>query len=182
MLPDYTREGLDVIICGTAVGKRSSERRHYYAGPGNEFWSFLHTSGLTPRLGPQDDERIVDFGIGLTDLAKGIAASSDAGLAKHYDVRAFIAKMETLAPRVVAFHGKTAAEVVSRALGHGRRVRLGMQPWRIGHSAVFVLPSSSGANRNANRLEGKTSRVEWFRELAELVKAKEGEQHVTKAG
>jgi hypothetical protein len=70
---------------------------------------------------------------------------------------------------VVAFHGKEAAKAVSRFLGYGRKVSLGLQPWRIGDSRTFVVPSASGANRNANRLEGKPSRVAWFMELCELI-------------
>jgi TDG/mug DNA glycosylase family protein len=182
VLQDYLRPGLNVIICGTAVGTRSATRGHYYAGPGNEFWSLLHQSGLTPEaLDPEDDARVVDFGIGLTDLAKRIAASSDIGLDDQYNVDEFLIKVERSAPRVVAFHGKKAAEVVSHHLGHGRKVRLGIQPWRLSESLVFVLPSASGANRDPNRLEGKADRVEWYRVLATLV-GDEGGQVDTKAG
>lgn len=82
VLPDYLAPGLRVVFCGTAVGETSAKRGHYYAGPGNEFWPLLYESGLVSEpLTPQDDARIVEFGIGLTDLAKRIAASSDAGWA-----------------------------------------------------------------------------------------------------
>ena len=37
------------------------------------------------------------------------------------------------------------------------------------HFPVFVLPSASAANQNAAILEGKRSRIEWFREFAELL-------------
>jgi TDG/mug DNA glycosylase family protein len=47
-LPDILAPSLHVVICGTAVGERSAERRRYYAGPGNDFWRLLHLSGLTP--------------------------------------------------------------------------------------------------------------------------------------
>jgi G:T/U-mismatch repair DNA glycosylase len=50
VLPDYLAPGLRIVFCGTAVSTASAERGHYYAGPGNEFWSFLHRSGLTPVL------------------------------------------------------------------------------------------------------------------------------------
>jgi TDG/mug DNA glycosylase family protein len=60
------------VFCGTAAGLESARRQHYYAGPGNEFWSMLHQSGLVAeRLRPQEDARILDFGLGLTDLPKG---------------------------------------------------------------------------------------------------------------
>jgi double-stranded uracil-DNA glycosylase len=66
----------------------------------------------------------------------------------------------------VAFHGKEAATAVSRSLGCGADVSLGEQAWLVGGAQVFVLPSASGANRDASRLEGKTDRVDWFKELA----------------
>lgn len=48
-------------------------------------------------------------------------------------------------------------------------MRLGEQSWRVAGARVFALPSASGANRDAVRLEGKTDRVEWFQELASRV-------------
>jgi TDG/mug DNA glycosylase family protein len=170
VLPDYLAPDLRIVFCGTAAGEASAKRGHYYAGPGNEFWPLLYESGLLSEpLTPQQDSRALDFAFGLTDVAKNIAASSDAGLAPHYDTDGFVAKIETYAPEWVAFHGKEAAKVVSRALGHGRNVALGLQAWMVATSQVFVLPSASGSNRNPNRLEGRASRVDWFRELAAIL-------------
>jgi double-stranded uracil-DNA glycosylase len=170
MLPDYLELGLRVVFCGTAAGSTSGTVGHYYAGHGNEFWGTLHQCGLLPTpLGPHLDHRVLEFGIGLTDLAKGIAQGSDNGLSSHYDVAAFLRKMEKFAPRWVAFHGKTAASLVSGWLGHGSTVNLGRQLWPVGPCSVFVVPSMSGANRNSSRLEGKPSREAWFQELARIV-------------
>jgi len=169
VLPGYLAPGLRVVFCGTAVSTTSAARGHYYAGPGNEFWPFLHQSGLTPvRLTPDQDACILEFGLGLTDLAKSVAASSDAGLGSHYDIDAVVEKIERFAPRWLAFHGKTAGGVASNALGHGAAVTLGEQPWSVGSSPVFVLPSAGAANRDPKRLEGRASRVDWFRDLAAL--------------
>jgi double-stranded uracil-DNA glycosylase len=118
MLPDYLRHGLPVVFCGTAAGTASAERGHYYAGPGNEFWLYLAEAGLTPRqLRPEEDAEVLDFGIGLTDLVKGIASSSDAGLSGHYDVDGFVGKVGRFQPQWVAFHGKTAARQRGSAAG-----------------------------------------------------------------
>lgn len=167
ILPDHLLPGLTIVFCGTAVGTKSAARGHYYGGPGNEFWRFLHEAAITPvRLQPEDDHRVCDFGIGLTDLAKEVIASSDAGLGRHFNVDGLVAKIEQFKPKWLAFHGKTSAKVVAGHLGHDPKVRLGVQSWRIGTASVFVLPSASGANRDPSRLEGKANRVEWFRELA----------------
>jgi TDG/mug DNA glycosylase family protein len=169
ILPDFLRPNLTVVFCGTAAGLKSAERSHYYAGRGNEFWNFLFQGGFTStRLQPADDSRILEFNLGLTDLAKLVAASSDAGLAEHYDFDTFVQKIQRYQPRWIAFHGKEAAGAVARHLGIPGKIRLGPQSWKIGSTAVFVLPSASGANRNAKRLEGKADRAEWFKELALL--------------
>jgi TDG/mug DNA glycosylase family protein len=166
ILPDYLAPGLRIVFCGTAVSTTSDTAGHYYAGPGNEFWELLHEAGLTSvRLTPEDDARVLEYGIGLTDLAKTTAASSDVGLDAHYDVDGLVERIERYAPRWLAFHGKTAARAVSRSVGHGSTIALGEQPWTVATSRVFVVPSASAANRDPKRLEGRASRVDWFREL-----------------
>lgn len=167
VLPDYLADSLRVVFCGTAAGKASANQGHYYSGSGNEFWIALHTSGIVPiPLNPTIDYRVLEFGVGLSDLAKGVAAASDRGLRSKYDVRAFMQKIERYRPEWVAFHGKEAAKAVSRAVGKGAEIALGEQSWTVESSKVFVVPNMSGANRDPERLEGKRSRVEWFQELA----------------
>ena len=169
-LPDYLRPGLRVVFCGTAAGTTSVRRGHYYAGPGNMFWTYLYRSGITTEpLFPSTDSRVLEFGVGLSDLAKTVAASSDRGLTSHYDVGGFVGKVERFAPAWVAFHGKEAAKAVAGHLGHGRTVKLGAQTWQIASAHVFVVPSASGSNQDRSRLEGKHDRVEWFKELAKLL-------------
>jgi G:T/U-mismatch repair DNA glycosylase len=120
-------------------------------------------------LFPSTDHRVLEFGVGLTDLAKKVAASGDRGLRAHYDVDTFVEKMARYKPSWVAFHGKEAGKVVSRALGHGGAVVLGEQQWSVAKAHAYVLPSASGSNRDRSRLEGKADRVEWFKELARLL-------------
>jgi TDG/mug DNA glycosylase family protein len=171
ILRDYLAPGLRVVFCGTAAGEKSGKVRHYYAGDGNDFWRFLFESGLTStRLAPAEDGRVLEFGIGLTDLAKLVASSSDRGLRPHYDVAGFVRKMEEFSPRLVAFHGKEAALEVSRALGHGRVVKLGPQRWSVAGRPVYVVPSASASNRDPRRLEGKASRAGWFTALQQSLR------------
>jgi TDG/mug DNA glycosylase family protein len=166
-LPDYLAPGLRVVFCGTAAGTTSASRGHYYAGPGNMFWTYLYQARITTEpLFPSTDHRVLEFGVGLTDLAKKISASSDRGLKAHYDADGFVAKIERYQPSWVAFHGKEAAKAVSRHFGHGGSVALGSQPWSVAGARVFVLPSASGSNRDRSRLEGKADRVDWFKDLA----------------
>ena len=141
-LPDILRPGLDLVICGAAAGRRSAEVGAYYAGPGNKFWRILHETGLTPRLLALEEFRsLPDFGIGLTDLAK-TASGSDAEIPPGaWDADGLRRKIEAARPRILAFNGKNAAQ---RFLGRSR-VGYGLQNERIGGTALFVLPSTSGA-------------------------------------
>jgi len=94
-------------------------------------------------LGAPLDTTLPDMGLGLTDLVKQRAASSDALLkTSDYDLAGFVARIETAAPKVVAFNGGKAA--VARHLGYGKSVE-GPADWRIGESLVYRVPSSSAA-------------------------------------
>lgn len=167
MLPDYFAPGLDLVIVGTAVGERSAARGHYYSGRGNDFWTLLHESGLTARLlRPDDDASLPGLGIGLTDMVKTVAQSHDRGLV--YDVPTFIDKVQRFKPRWIAFHGKEAAKAFARSSGQ-RPPDLGVAPFTVAGQPVFVLPSASAANRRAS-YDGRSSRLDWWIELAQLLK------------
>jgi uracil DNA glycosylase superfamily protein len=108
VMPDILAPGLDVVFCGTAPGERSAARGHYFAGHGNRFWNFLHESGLTGELlAPEDDHRLPEFGIGLTDLVKDAAQSHDRGL-EFSGTPGLERRLLPAAPRWVAFAGITA--------------------------------------------------------------------------
>jgi TDG/mug DNA glycosylase family protein len=170
-LPDVLAPGLRAVFIGTAAGDVSARRGHYYAGPGNDFWRYLFEAGLTAeRLTPDRDREILRFGLGLTDVAKRRSAATDSLLARSdFDVPAFVRKVGRYEPGWVAFHGKTAAREVARFLGQGRTVRLGPQDWTVVVARVFVLPSASGSNRDPARLEGRPSRLAWFREFRRVL-------------
>ena len=141
ILPDVIAPGLRLLICGTAAGTESARVRQYYAGPGNKFWKMLYEVGLTPELlQPRDFARLIEYEIGLTDLAKR-ASGSDADLSTgDMDAARLERLVLTIKPDVLAFNGKQAAKTFLL-----RNVEYGIQPERIGDTRVFVLPSTSGA-------------------------------------
>ena len=143
ILPDILAPGLRIVFCGTAAGKVSAEKRAYYAGPGNRFWPTLYEIGLTPRrLEPAEFPKVLEFGIGLTDVAKAVSGA-DSDLPRHgFDAASLRRKINQLAPEALAFNGKRAAEEV-----FGRSVSYGREREKIGSTTVFVLPSTSGAAR-----------------------------------
>ena len=148
-LPDVLRRGLDLVICGTAAGRRSAEVGDYYAGSGNKFWWILKETGLTPRqLAHEEFKMLPKFGIGLTDLAKRYSGP-DAGLrGGDYDIIGLRRKIESVRPRVLAFNGKKAANellIGIQEIPHGSTVDYGHHNARIGNTILFVLPSTSGS-------------------------------------
>ena len=170
-LPDIIKADLAAVVCGVAV-PCSADRGHYYAGQGNSFWQLLHDSGLTSsRLTPEADDSLPELGLGL-GLVDLVPADGNGG---PIDVPSFIALMAEHRPRWVAFNGKKAGDAVARALGH-TKPGLGEQDWAIVGARVFVLPSSSGANQRRD-YDGRPDRLQWWAELAELVRTACGGQH-----
>lgn len=143
VLPDLLGPDLRLVICGSAAGHVSARRRAYYAGPGNAFYRTLHEIGLTARvLEPEEYPELITLGIGLTDVGKRAFGPDAAIPADVWDPQAVRAKVLRYAPRVLAFNGKNAA---LRTLGHS--VPYGLLAERIGPSALFVCPSTSGRAR-----------------------------------
>lgn len=165
VLPDVLRPGLAVVFVGTAVGTTSANRGHYYSNSRNQFWKLLHEANLTPRrLAPEDDTSLPAFGIGITDLVKDVAQSHDRGL-DFSATASVVANLEAARPRWVAFNGLKAGREAARALGKGASVALGEQPWTLGESKVFVLPSSSSANAHMPYAE----KLRWWVAFRDLV-------------
>lgn len=161
MLDDLLSDGLRLVVCGTAAGARSARLKQYYAGPGNRFWSVLAETGLTSReLRPHEAAKLLDHGIGLTDVVKG-QSGADSSLVWHKaspdDVRE---KMLAMQPRWLCFNGKRAAQVFFGA----KDVDYGVQSVCVDRTRLFVAPSTSGAAR------GYWDPAYWH-ELATLVAA-----------
>jgi double-stranded uracil-DNA glycosylase len=143
VLPDVLTPGLSIVFCGTAAGTESARRRAYYAHPQNRFWRALHEAGLTPRrLVPAEYALLPDFGLGLTDIAKfvsGMDRELPRGALGRASCEALFAKIALAAPRILAFTSLTAGR---RYLGRDD-AGYGLQPERIGETAIWLLPSPS---------------------------------------
>jgi TDG/mug DNA glycosylase family protein len=148
-LPDLLAPDLRVIFVGTAAGKRSAERGHYYAGRGNRFWRTMHEIGLTPRrFEPREFRDLLPLGIGLTDMSK-LGSGMDHQIASHkFDPAQFADNVRCYRPRTIAFTSKKAAIIwLGKAATHA--IAYGRQPERpADFPEVFVLPSPSGAARS----------------------------------
>jgi mismatch-specific thymine-DNA glycosylase len=164
-LPDYLRKGMKMILVGSNPGDRSARVGHYYAGRGNQFWPIMYESGVIPEpVGYEDDRRVVEFGIGLTDLVKRPTRGVEEIERQEYaEGRVLLAqKLEEMKPRVVAFNGKMVYEKFS-----GRPCKLGLQKEKLYGAQVFVLPSTSGQNGGTER----AVKMRYFKKLAVLLKS-----------
>lgn len=151
ILPDLLRPGLELVIVGTAAGSTSAERGEYYAGRGNRFWRTLHEVGLTPiELQPKDWVLLLEYGIGLTDLAKHASGMDRELPVGCFDADQLRSEIEKAAPRVLAFNGKKAAVEFFDVHGH-RKLAYGRQRETVGRSAVYICPQTSAANGHWSR-------------------------------
>ena len=162
-LPDYLRRGMRLVIIGCNPGEQSVRVGHYYAGRGNQFWPLMYDGGVIPEpIEYRDDKRVIEFGVGLTDLVKRPTKGAEE-LTRHEfaEGRVLLSqKLEELAPRVVAFHGKLTYEMFAQ-----RRCKLGLQEELLYGAKVFVLPSASGKNAT-----GRGQKLKYFRQLGTLLK------------
>ena len=161
-LPDYLRKGMRLVIVGCNPAESSVRVGHYYAGRGNQFWPLLYESGVLPEpLEYRDDKRMIEFGIGMTDLVKrptkGVEDLTRQDFAEGRVVLS--QKLEEYGPRVVAFNGKLTYEQFAQ-----RKCNYGMQKELLYGARVYVLPSTSGANN-----KNKSEKLRHFRKLAQLV-------------
>ena len=153
-----------IVFCGMAGAESTKHRDHYYASPGNNFWECLHLSGLTPeRLRPEEDRRLPELGLGLTDLIGHWDHETNKG---WVEIDRLVADVRRWRPTWLAFTAKGTAAYAARALGH-RKPGLGPAAFEIEGAQVFVLPGTSGANRRRD-YDGRPDRLSWWHELAQL--------------
>ena len=154
-----------MILVGCNPGDRSARVGHYYAGRTNQFWPMMYESGVIPEpLGYEDDRRMVEFGIGMTDLVKRPTRGIEEIERQEFaEGRVLLArKLEELRPRVVVFNGKMVYEKFA-----GRECKLGLQKDTLYGAQIFVLPSTSGQNGGTSR----GVKMRYFKKLAALLKS-----------
>ncbi|MGN4048077.1 G/U mismatch-specific DNA glycosylase [Pseudomonas sp. SM4] len=144
-LDDILRDHLTVIFCGINPGLIAAAQGHHFAGRGNRFWRTLHLAGFTSEeIKPEHDRTILQYDCGLTAVVERPTARADQLSRAEFAAaaQAFERKIETCAPRFVAFLGKAAFA----ALSGQREVQWGLQATTFGGATVWVLPNPSGRN------------------------------------
>ena len=143
MLPDFLESELAIVFVGFNPSLKSAELGHYYAGPGNQFWPFLHEAGFTDRrLRPDEDHLILSYGVGLTDFVKrGTRGMSDLRDAEYHEgYRDLLEKLLPIQPRLICFNGKSGYQKVI-----GARCDYGLHVDTLEGIPIYLAPSTSGA-------------------------------------
>jgi TDG/mug DNA glycosylase family protein len=167
-LPDHLRKGMKLVIVGCNPTESSVRVGHYYAGRDNPFWPIMYESGVMPEpFDYHDDKRVIEFGIGLTDLVKRPSKTVEELKREDFAEGRIVLsqKLEEFAPRVVAFNGKLTYEQFAQ-----RKCKFGLQKESLYGARVYVLPATPGAADDK-----RSEKVQHFRKLAQLLKRIEKE-------
>jgi TDG/mug DNA glycosylase family protein len=149
-LRDCIRRPVRVLFVGINPGIRSAATGHHFAGYSNRFWKLLYEARLVPEaIGCEDDRRLPEWGLGLTNLIPRPTPGIDTLRPEEYvaGARALKRKVRRLRPALVVFVGVTLFRAVFGRRS-GEAVALGLQAERLEGARVFVLPNPSGRNAN----------------------------------
>src|SRR6476661_5747874 len=107
-LKDRVPRDLDILLVGINPGVRSATIGHHFAGYSNRFWKLLHESRLVPDpIGPEDDVRLPEWGLGITNLIARPTPGIDTLRPAEYvaGIGILRRKVRRWKPKVVAFVG-----------------------------------------------------------------------------
>lgn len=150
MLRDRIKPGVRILFVGINPGQRSEAIGHHFAGYSNRFWPLLYESKLVPeRLAAEDDDRLVDFGLGITNLVARMTPGIDTLRPDEYvnGARILRRKIRRFKPAIVALVGVSIYRHLFNVPG-GTHVSLGLQTDTLEGVRVFLLPNPSGRNAN----------------------------------
>jgi len=129
-LPDLLADGLRLVVLSTPG--------HDYAAKGDRLWETLHVIGLTPRqLEPQEMPSLLEYGIGLTELAEKEHTGRDEG-ARFEGAKDLRRKIRQHNPGMLVFNGKQVAKDYLQM----PTVAYGLMPHSIGTTKLFVCPTT----------------------------------------
>ena len=154
-LKDRVAPLMRVLFVGINPGIRTAITGHHFAGYSNRFWKLLYDSRLVSEpLRCEDDERLPEWGFGITNLIARPTPGIDTLKPDDYaaGARTLRKKIRKWKPEVVAFVGVTLFRVVFERRP-AELVRLGLQTNRLEGARVFVLPNPSGRNANFSYAE-----------------------------
>lgn len=147
-LTDHIKPGVRILFVGINPGIRSAATGHHFAGYSNRFWKLLFESKLVPHpLTHQDDWRLPNWGLGLTNIIQRPSAGIDALKSEEYIAgrKRLIATVQYYRPRAIALLGVTIYRALFPEHRTGR-ICLGLQTKTLADRPIFVLANPSGRN------------------------------------
>ena len=149
-LSDHIQAGVTILFVGINPGLRSAQVGHHFAGPSNRFWKLLYESQLvTEPLTYEDDRRLPEWGLGLTNIISRASRGIDSLSDQEYreGLVALTRKVRRYRPRIVALLGVTMYRAVFGAeLALPRSIPLGVTTSQLAGVPIFLLPNPSGRN------------------------------------
>jgi TDG/mug DNA glycosylase family protein len=164
---DLVGDDVRLVVVGINPGLMTAATNTHFAHPSNRFYPALHLAGIIDRAIPSDgmdDEdraHLVGRGVAITNIVRrATARASELSRQEYRDGAAeLVARLERLAPRVVAIAGLTAYRTAFRA----PRAVAGEQPDGLAGARLWVVPNPSGLNAH----ETVESLARAYREPAE---------------
>ena len=147
-LPDHIRPGVRILFVGINPGLRSAATGHHFAGHSNRFWKLLYESKLVSEpLTHQDDWRLPDWGLGLTNIIQRPSAGVGTLKPQEYTAgkKRLVATVKRYRPHAVALLGVTIYRTLFSEYRTGR-ISIGLQAKTLAGRPVFALPNPSGRN------------------------------------
>lgn len=144
-MSDIIGRDLQVLFCGINPSLYSAAVGHHFARPGNRFWKTLHAAGFTDRLlAPSEDERLLDYGYGITNVADRATATAAQVHQEKFlaGAQSLCAKVQHYRPKVLAILGISAYRIAFKR----PKATMGLQEETIANTILWVLPNPSGLN------------------------------------
>ncbi|MBD2055821.1 G/U mismatch-specific DNA glycosylase [Oculatella sp. FACHB-28] len=144
-VPDIIAPDLRVLFCGINPSLYSAVVQHHFARPGNRFWKTLYAAGFTDRLlHPSEDQQLLTFGYGLTNIVDRATARADELDAEELVIghQQLAAKVMRDRPKCLAILGISAYRTAFKR----PKATLGRQPEILHDTLIWVLPNPSGLN------------------------------------
>jgi mismatch-specific thymine-DNA glycosylase len=156
-LKDILEDDLDLVFIGINPSLMAAHTGRYYAGPGNHFYKLLYESKLIPEaITYEEDQRLLEHKIGLTNIvARATRSSADLSKSEIRKGATFVKeKLKCFRPKIAIFNGKCIYEEFVEKFDKSS-FHFGLQPTRVGDTALWVVPSSSARCANFPRMQDK---------------------------
>ncbi len=145
-LPDYVAPDMTVLVCGLNPSLHSADLKVGFGRAGNRFWPAALSSGMVT-IDRDPIDALTTHRVGMTDMVKRASPRADSLTREEY--AGGLSRLEGLCawlrPAVVCMVGLAGWRAAV-----DRKAIAGVQERHLGHSLVYVMPSTSGLNAHSS--------------------------------